>query len=258
MLLASRGFRQYAFSGEAEVVDGFGGTQLRPPMKKDCYVALGLDPDASSQQIQAAYKYWAEELQPVRDSPVTEGLRELQDAYSTLGQPERRRAYDARLRHEHSRELKAEPLRSTVPSTPVGAGQAPWEISLRESFDTFHPSFAEIFDRFWSNYDSVTRPKAERLESLTIDVPLTPDEARTGGAAHVLIPARAQCAACAGHGALGYYQCWHCGGRGSITADYPFEIRYPAGLLNEHTIRVSLAEFGISNFYLTIRFHVTA
>lgn len=239
-------------------MDGSGGTQLRPPMKRDFYVALGLDPNASCEQIQAAYKHWAEELQPRPDSPATEGLRELQDAYSVLAHPERRRAYDARRRQEHSLGLKAEPLRPPRPATPIGAAQVPREISLRESFDTFHPSFAELFDRFWSNFDSVTRPKAERLESLAIEVPLTSDEARTGGAARVLIPARAQCSACAGHGALGYYQCWHCGGHGSITADYPIEIPYPAGLLNEHIVRVSLGEFGIRNFYLIIRFRVAA
>ena len=227
-------------------------------MNRDFYVALGLDPNAPCEQVQAAYKYWAKELQPLPDSPVTEDMRELQDAYSILAHPERRRAYDARLRQEHSPRLKAEPMRSPGPVTPVRPVQAPREISLRESFDTFHPSFDELFDRFWSNFESVTRPKAERLECLTIDVPLTPEEARTGGAARVLIPARAQCSSCAGHGALGYYQCWHCGGQGYITADYPIDIRYPAGLLNEHIVRVSLGEFGICNFYLTIRFRITA
>ena len=258
MILASRGFGQYALNSEAEVVDGSGGTQLFPPMNRDFYAALGLEPDASCEQIQAAYEHWAAELQPHSDAPVSEGLRELQDAYSVLARPERRRAYDAQRRSEHSPGLRAEPLRSPPPAIPIGATQALKDISLRESFDTFHPSFDELFDRFWSNFASVTRPKAERLESLTIEVPLTSDEARTGGAARVLIPARAQCSACGGHGALGDYQCWHCGGHGSITADYPIEIPYPAGLLNEYIVRVSLGEFGICNFCLTIHFRVIA
>jgi DnaJ-class molecular chaperone len=227
-------------------------------MNRDFYTALGLDLNASCAQIQTAYKYWAQKLQPLPDSPATEGLRELQDAYSALAHPERRRAYDACLRQERSPAPKADTLRPLRPATPATAARAPREISLFESFDTFHPSFTELFDRLWSNFDSLTRPKAERLESLTIDVPLTPEEAQAGGSARVLIPARAQCSACAGHGAVGYYQCWHCGGRGSITADYPIEIRYPAGLLNEHIVQVSLGEFGICNLYLTIRFRVTA
>jgi molecular chaperone DnaJ len=256
MTLASPGFRQYALSSEAEVVDGFGGTSLWPPMNRDIYQALGLDPNASCEQIRAAYKYWAEELQPLPDSPVNEGLRELQDAYSALAHPRRRRAYDARLRQEHLPPRKSETFRPLGPATPVRAAPVPRDISLCESFDSFHPSFAELFDRFWSNFDSVIRPKAERLESLTIDVPLTPDEAHAGGAVRVLVPARAQCSACAGHGALGDYQCWHCGGHGSITANYPVEISYPAGLLSEYIVRVSLSEFGIRNFYLIIRFRV--
>lgn len=115
-------------------------------MNTDFYVALGVEPNASGEQIQAAYKYWAEELQPYSDSPATEGLRELQVAYSVLARPQRRRAYDASRRQEHSPGLKAEPLRPPPPATPIGATQAPREISLRESFDTFHPSFEELFD----------------------------------------------------------------------------------------------------------------
>jgi DnaJ-class molecular chaperone len=227
-------------------------------MNRDLYVALGLEPDASCEQIRAAYEYWAEELQPHPDSAASEGLRELQDAYSVLARPERRRAYDARRRSEHSPGLRAQPLRPPAAATPIGATKAPKDISLRESFETFHPSFDELFARFWSNFASVTRPKAERLESLTIEVPLTYDEARTGGVARVLIPARVQCSACGGHGALGYYQCWHCGGHGAVMTDYPIEIPYLPGLLNEHIVRVSLGEFGIHNFYLTIHFRVMA
>src|SRR5271169_658611 len=125
MILASPGFGQYAFNSEAEVTDGFGATQRLPFMNTDFYVALGVEPNASGEQIQAAYKYWAEELQPHPDSPTTEGLRELQDAYSVLARPERRRAYDARRRSEHSPGLRAEPLRPPAPATPIGATQAP-------------------------------------------------------------------------------------------------------------------------------------
>jgi molecular chaperone DnaJ len=257
--LARLGFREYAVSIEAEAKNGFGGTQCGSPMNRDYYEVLGLDSNASYAQVQAAYKYWAKELQPLPDSPITEALCELQDAYSALAHAERRRAYDVLLRGEHSSGLKAEPFRPPGPAEPpIKTTPRRRGISLIKSFETFHPSFDELFDRYWSNFDSVTRPKAEHLESLTIDVPLTPDEARTGGTARVLIPVRAECSACAGHGALGYYQCWHCSGHGSITTDYPVEIPYPAGLLNEQYVRVSLSKFGIRNFYLTIRFHVVA
>jgi hypothetical protein len=34
-----------------------------------------------------------------------------------------------------------------------------------------------MFDRLWSNFELVTWPKAERLENLTVDVPLSPQQA---------------------------------------------------------------------------------
>ncbi len=216
-------------------------------MAKDHYDSLRVQRDATPEQIQAAYRHWAKELQPSKDSPPGEELRQLQDAYTVLGHPERRRTYD--------RAERAEPLRPPRPSEATHIGQR--EISLRESFAEFHPSFDELFERFWSNFDSMTRPKAERLESLTIEVPVTPQEARTGGRTRILIPARAECPACFGHGALGYYQCWHCEGKGSITADYPVEISYPAGLVNEYVARAPLEQFGLRNFYLTVRFRVS-
>ncbi len=210
-------------------------------MAKDPYVTLRVDRDATPEQIQAAYKHWAKKIQPSEDLPPTEEMRDLQQAYTILGHPQRRESYERRHRPE--------PLRASARHR---------EVRLRESFACFHPSFDELFERFWSNFDLMTRPKAERIESLTIEVPLTPEEARAGGEARILIPARAQCPACFGHGAVGFYQCWHCGGQGSITADYPVELAYPPGVVNEHTVRVPLEKFGISNFYLTLRFRVSA
>lgn len=158
-----------------------------------------------------------------------------------LGRPQKRRAHEVAQR--------AEPLKTQTPAR---------QIRLRGSFETFHPSFEELFERFWGNFDLMTRPKAEHLESLTLEVPVSPEEARLGGNARIMIPARAECPTCFGHGAVGYYQCWHCGGQGSITADYPVDLHYPAGLLNEYTTRVPLEQFGIRNFYLTVRFRVSS
>jgi len=36
----------------------------------------------------------------------------------------------------------------------------------------------------------MARPKAERLESLTVDVPLSPQQAFVGGQMRILVPAR--------------------------------------------------------------------
>ncbi len=230
------------------------GATRRAFMRTDLYLALGVDPSASPEQIRAAYRHWGKQLQPEPDTTPSEPMRELQDAYSVLGNPPRRRAYDQQRRDETRAAQdrpEAEPFRALAPEP------AP-DFELLEPAATAHPSFEELFDRFWSNFDLVTRPKAERLESLTAEICLTPEQARTGGEVRVMIPARAQCPACGGHGALGLYQCWRCGGQGAITADYPLHIAYPAGVVNEHVVRVPLNRFGIGNFYLTVRLCVTS
>lgn len=226
-------------------------------MPANLYAVLGVDANASPEQIQAAYSHRARELWPDPDAPVSAGFRELQDAYSVLGHPERRRVHEQRAAAASPR---AEPLRpASTGAEPIersGGGQ-PIQASLRESFAEFHPSFEELFDRLWSNFTLLTRPKAERVESLTVEIPLSPEEARCGGQARILIPARAQCPACQGHGAIGPYECWRCQGHGAITADYPLDVDYPAGVLNQCLVQVPLSRFGIENFYLTVRFRVT-
>jgi len=217
-------------------------------MGKDFYLMLQVTRGATSQQIHSAYLRGA-----------MEPLIELQDAYSVLSDPAQRAAYNrargsvpirraetGRVRHrsaEVSREVQ-----------PTGSFR---EVSLSRSFDSFTPSFDEIFDRLWSNFDLLTRPKAERLESLTLDVPLSQQEALTGGSVRILVPARVACQKCQGRGAIGLYECWQCKGQGSLTAQYPLNVPYPAGLLRGCVVRVPLDDFGIHNFYLTVRFRPT-
>jgi DnaJ-class molecular chaperone len=234
-------------------------------MLNDLYVVLGVGVEATPKEIKSGYQRLAEELHPDRYRPDTPPFREAQEAYVVLSNPERRRVYDERTEAERQSRIAmrrsfAEPLRPTHPTAepimPFGGYPSPIEVSLREPLQTFHPSFDELFDRLWSNFTLVTRPKAERLESLALEIHLTPDESMRGGWARIMIPARARCPVCLGHGAAGPYECWHCLGQGAITADYPLEVAYPAGITNECMVQVPLSRFGIENFYLTVRFRV--
>jgi DnaJ-class molecular chaperone len=130
----------------------------------------------------------------------------------------------------------------------------PRTASIFESFDTFSPSFDELFDRWWSNFDVLTRPKAERLESLTVEVLLSPEEALTEGTVNVRLPARLVCPVCGGRGGVRLYECWRCQGEGSLIGDYPVCVSYPAGLQHDYIEQIPLDALGIQNFYLTVIF----
>jgi len=229
-------------------------------MAKDFYLILQVSRRASPDEIRSAYRRRALELHPDRSGTGSEPFLELQEAYSVLSDPGRRETYDrgadfVPVGHEQPvgvRRRRAEPFREVEPA---GIFR---EVSVLKSFATFAPSFDEIFGRLWSNFDLSTRPKAETLESLTVDVLVSEEEAFAGGSVRVLVPTRMRCHRCGGHGGIGPYECWRCQGQGFVTAECPVDVSYPAGLRRDYLVRVPLDDLGISNAYLTVRFRPTA
>jgi molecular chaperone DnaJ len=235
-------------------------------MTKNYYLILGVGAEASREEIKAAFRRRALELHPDRSGIESGPFLEVQEAYSVLGDPERRRHYDRRIEpfvsHRRRPQAALEPLvreRSPgEPFRPVEAARGFREVSLAESFEVYRPSFDELFDRFWSNFESFGRPKSETLESLTVEAVVSSEEAQGGGMVRVWMPARRVCSACGGQGAIGPYECWQCGGHGALTTEYPVEVEYPSGITDGCAVRIPLARFGIENFYLIVLFRVTA
>lgn len=225
-------------------------------MKPDPYHILGVAQDATSEELRSAYRRRAHELHPDHHGPDGEPFLRLQDAYRLLSDQQRRTEYDRR--RERSRR-RAEPMTAPRPAEAFTLeAKPPPEAALWRSFATYGPSFDELFDRFWSNYSTVSRPKAERIEGLTVEIILSPEEARQGGELRLMVPAMRRCPACGGEGRVARYECWRCSGHGSLTADYPVRVAYPSGILDEYRLQIPLAQYGIANFFLSVRFRVSA
>jgi molecular chaperone DnaJ len=235
-------------------------------MAKNYYLILGISEDASREDIKAAFRRRALELHPDRSGLASGPFQDAQEAYKVLGDPERRRRYDRQHRSVSApgrrRSPGPEPLVRERPRgeplRPVEPARSFREIWPLESFETYTPSFDELFERFWSNFEPTSRPKAEGLESLTMEVVLSPEEARLGSRVRVRVPARTTCPECGGHGAVGFYECWSCKGHGALMTDYPVEVTVPGGTRDGDAVRIPLAQFGIENFYLTLLFRVSA
>jgi DnaJ-class molecular chaperone len=225
-------------------------------MKKDYYLILGVASGADLDEIKAAFRRRALELHPDTSGLESGPFLEVQEAYGVLTDPKRRRRYDQQSRGPSAALRRpgpeAEPLR------PVEAAGSFRAVSLAESFQSYRPSFDELFDRWWSNFQSVSRPKAETLESLTVEVVVRPLEARFGGRVQVQIPAQATCPACRGHGAIGPYQCWRCEGHGALTTEFPVAVEYPPGIRDGYAARIPLTRYGIENFFLTVLIRVSS
>lgn len=233
-------------------------------MIKNYYIILEVTRDASPDEIKSAYRRKAKELHPDRYGENREPFQLVQEAYSVLSDPTRRRVHDATLdreqrgsipiRHrgtEHRRHPNVEPL---IPE------KRPFDfedISLSQSFRTYRPSFEEIFDRLWSNFSLFGHPKAEERENLTIEIPLSADQARRGGRVRIAIPAQMTCSTCGGRACIGPFPCLRCDGEGVITGEFPVEISYPAGISDSYVTQIDLDRFGVHNFYLTVYFRVS-
>ena len=129
-------------------------------MRKDYYVILGIASDASLEEVKSAFRRRAMELHPDISGLESGPFLEVQEAYGVLSDPERRQRYDRRTVSIVTRRLpwgpSPEPLFAertpAEPFRPGGASGSFREVSLARSFEQCAPSFDELFDRWWSNF----------------------------------------------------------------------------------------------------------
>ena len=223
-------------------------------MKRDLYSFLGLESDASMDLIESAYRELVSELYPDRLEHDKESFLRIQKAYSTLTKAGRRKAHVEAL-HGGEKPLNLTPKipgESLAPEKTVDLG----EVSLTHSFQTIQPSFEQLFDRLWSNFTLLTRPKAETIQSLNVEILLSPEEALRGGQVRVFIPSQFQCPVCDGRGGVGPFECWRCDGGGIVVGEYPLLVSFPEGISGS-VVEIPLDRFGIQNFYLRVYFRVS-
>ena len=227
-------------------------------MAKSYFAILGISPNATVDEIRSAYRRLAKEFHPDHYAGDSKRFRDIQEAYSVLGNRQRRREYRQNIRKvspvsplRPANYPEPEPL---IPEeSPVDLG----EISSVRSFQSFTPSFDEIFDWLWSNFSDRTQPKSARVQNLTFEVTLTPDQARRGGNARIMIPAQAVCPKCRGQGGVGNYKCPRCSGEGVMSGEIPVSVSFPPGLIKDHAVMIPLDRFGIANTHITVLFRPT-
>jgi len=224
-------------------------------MAKSYFAILEVTSNATPDEVHSAYRRLAKTFHPDHFGGSSEPFRQIQEAYAVLGNPDKRRTYEKTLSNIRVRKtLNAPPYSAPEPLIPERGPIDLGEISPVRSFETYSPSFDEVFDWLWENFSSVDHTKSGRAQNLTLEVPITREQARRGGNATIMVPAQTICRRCHGYGYIGYYECHRCAGEGAISGEVPISVSFPQGLTRNHSVVIPLDRFGIKNLHFTVQF----
>jgi molecular chaperone DnaJ len=181
--------------------------------KRDYYEVLGVDRNATVEEIKKAYRKLALKYHPDRnpgDKSAEEKFKEIGEAYEVLSDPEKRAAYD---QYGHA---------AFDPRARAGAGG--FGGGFHDPFDIFREVFgsaglgASLFDEFFGGPHR-DPTGAEPGADLRCDVELTLEEAAQGCEKEITLTKLGTCPSCHGTGAEGPARmrtCTACGGRGQV------------------------------------------
>ena len=174
--------------------------------KKDLYRILGVNQKADSSKIKKAYRRAAKKYHPDISPKGEEKFKEVQEAYETLSDPEKKADYDLGIKKKSVSHSSAEKYSQPLRPTPLRSGPLHF-------FDEIDQVFSE-FEDFW-----VRRPiflcdwGKEYADHLSVEITLTPAEARNGCEVPLEIPLRAGCRLCLGASFVEGFICSDCRGR---------------------------------------------
>jgi molecular chaperone DnaJ len=187
--------------------------------EKDYYKVLGVSKDASQDEIRKAYRKLAKKHHPDRQEgskAAEEKFKEISDAYSVLGDPEKRKQYD---------ELRSAGMRGGAFR---GGGAGGWE----EAFQGFSGGggagagggggFSDLFSKIFGGAGGgARRREAPRRRGANVNssIRIPFETAVNGGKVNVTISREKPCPSCNGTGAGDNSRvdtCPHCHGTGEV------------------------------------------
>lgn len=228
---------------------------------QDYYDVLGVERDASPEQIKKAYRKLALKWHPDQHTgskapEAAERFKRISEAYEVLSDPEKRARYDRFGQHwQHGQEFQPDAGQSTM---------------SREEFERNFGGAGGFSDFFQSMFgdqyrrDFGGRPRshgryryrgADVRAELAIDI----SDALAGGKQSFRVSAEATCPSCGGTGFLSEHVCPTCAGVGRVPQPKTVELKIPDGVRDGLTLRLKgLGEAGqeggeTGDLFLTLR-----
>ena len=176
--------------------------------KKDLYDILGVNRDASDEDIKKSYRKLAMKYHPDRNpdsKDSEEKFKEAKSAYEILSEPDKRRAYDA---YGHA---------GINPQGGGGPGG--------EGMGGFSEAFGDIFGEIFGGRGGRGGQQVYRGADLRYNMDITLEQAARGTETKIRIPSLDECGTCHGSGAKPGTQpktCHTCNGQGQVRMQQGF------------------------------------
>jgi molecular chaperone DnaJ len=173
---------------------------------KDPYKVLGVDKKASQDDIKKAYRKLARQYHPDKnpgDNGAEERFKEIQGAYDTLSDPDKRKQFDQGG--------------GIFGGFGGGGGFDPG--SFRQNFGGFGDILSDLFGG-GGGAAGRGRPQPQRGRDLETEVSLSFEQAMQGGQVPITVPVNSSCKTCHGTGARPGTTpsvCPRCQGRGVVS-----------------------------------------
>jgi molecular chaperone DnaJ len=186
--------------------------------KRDYYTVLGVNRDASDEDIKKSYRKLAMKFHPDRntdDKGAEEKFKEAKEAYEVLSDEKKRAAYD---QFGHA---------GVDPSAGFGGGRG-GPGAGPEGFGGFADAFGDIFGEIFGQQRGGGGGRGSgvyRGADLRYNLELSLEDAARGTDAKIRIPAMEECETCKGTGAKPGTQpktCTTCHGRGEVRVSQGF------------------------------------
>lgn len=178
--------------------------------KRDYYEVLGVNRNATQDEIKKAYRKKAMKYHPDRnpgDESVEVKFKECAEAYEVLSDSQKRSSYD-QFGH--------------AGVNPGAGGPGAGGFNFNDLGDIFGDVFGDIFG---GRRGGGGRAQAQRGADLAYDLVLTLEEAVRGGEQTIAIPTLVACDTCHGSGAKAGTSpetCSHCHGSGQVQMQHGF------------------------------------
>jgi DnaJ-class molecular chaperone len=211
---------------------------------KEYYDVLGVPKTATEKEIKSSYRKlarkWHPDANPENQPEAEEKFKELQEAYEVLGDPEKRRKYDALGKDwkQASAQAEQEQRYRTERGPTVNFGDA-----SAAGFGRFgDDGFSDFFDTFFSGVGRRTATTAtdvpRRGSDLEAPLELTLRDAYAGGTKSMTLQLDDVCPVCGGTGVKQRSICPNCHGTGRVQVTKTLEVKIPKGVGEGQRIRL--------------------